>query len=172
MNNFNEDLDGYVPSTLDPWETLERRRPSRVRILRALVAYREPMYEYYRELLVPGRPAPTRLGAVLLLWERWIDARSRCTRCGALGMITSFGGLLSVGSMSGWCLGCEHVVQRRTGGFGVALLAAQQALAGSGYALPLAFPQGWSLGGSAWGLVAALQEVGAEGLSYQRRVQL
>lgn len=143
-----------------------------MRILRALIAYREPMFEYYRDLLVPGKPGPTRLGAVLLLWERWIDARSRCTQCGALGMMTGFGGLLSVGSMSGWCLGCQHVAHRRTGGFGVALRAAQQALAGTGYSLPLTFPQGWSLGGNASGLVSALQEVGAEGLRRHRSVRL
>lgn len=133
MSDLTDEFPNRTPSVLPPWETIDRHSPSRARILREIARYREPLAEHFSNILIPSKPAPTRLGALLLVWNWWEDARSSCANCGAMALMISFGGMLSVGHMSGVCLGCAHIVTRHTGGFLVGHHAVQRALDGSGY---------------------------------------
>ena len=102
------------------------------------------------------------MAALLLVWNRWDYASGPCPRCGAPALATSFGGVLSIGSVSGCCTGCGGVVTRV--GCGVAWVKryCEQATAGTPYRIPIrSFPGGWVLRGEPRELVAVLQEVGA-----------
>ena len=60
----------YVPQeswepASTPWERAAERSPTRVRILRALLDHHEPMLGYYSSVLVPSRPTPTPVGALM-----------------------------------------------------------------------------------------------------------
>lgn len=57
-----------------------------------MVRDRVDLPEQFPSVVVPTNPAPTRLGAVILVWHWWEDARSNCTNCGAMALKTSFGG--------------------------------------------------------------------------------
>jgi hypothetical protein len=75
--------------------------------------------------------------------------------------------------MSGYCLGCEHIVRRdNVDGIGASVMSAVHDVSLAGYDLPISIPRGWSLQGRASALVAALQEVGAEGLPPIRKARL
>jgi hypothetical protein len=172
MSDLTDEFPNLTPSVLHPWQAVDRRQPSRARILREMARYRGPLAEHFPSIVVPARPAPTRLGALLLVWNWWEDARSSCPTCGAMALMVSFGGMLSIGHMSGICIGCAQVVTRRTGGFLVGHGAVRRAPDGSGYSWPIQWGASWSMGGSATAIVAALQELGAAGLPRSGRARL
>ena len=156
-----------------PWEQAAERSPSRVRILEALLEYHEPMLEYYGNVLVPSRPTPTSVGALISFWEEWELAFGPCGGCGSIAVATRIGGPDSTPAISGYCLGCEHVVQRRVdGSYGADLQSAVDRAAEEGYAIEISRTRGWRLQGHAGALVAALQEVGAQGLPVARKARL
>lgn len=163
----------HAHETLAPWEVLDARRPSAARILRGLAQFHEPMWEHYRYVTVPAKPAPVPVGALLTLWLNWEEARSSCPSCGALALMTGFGGLLSIGSMSGVCIGCAHVVFRYTPGLLYAVKSVQRAMRHTEFTWPMwSFPLVWSARGNATALVAALQELGARHLPSLGRARL
>lgn len=172
MTNPSDEFSRLTPSVLPPWEPIARRKPSLARILREVIRLREPLADHYPNILIPAIPEPTRLGAIMLVWSWWEDARSPCAACGAIALMVSWGGMLSIGHMTGVCLGCQHVVTRYIGGMAIGLAAVHRALDGSGYKMPMQFGPGWSLGGRAVALVAVLQELGATGLPNCRRARL
>src|SRR5690606_42142216 len=86
-----------------PWECVPRLRPDMARLLSAMHRHRHALLAFYP--LVPIAPprwdhqhgAP--VGALLLLWDRWDYARGQCPRCNGTAFATSWGGLLSSGSV-------------------------------------------------------------------------
>lgn len=160
------------PFSTPTWNATDRRDPTRARLVRAIWKHRDPMYACYRELRLPARPQPICLGALLLVWDRWEGSRGACPSCGSLGLMTGAAGVVNVGSLNGVCIGCSRILHRRTAGIVSAMNSIRSSLAGTLYDIPFVFSSGWSVGGKATGLVAALQEVGAEGLKWSRRARL
>jgi hypothetical protein len=150
-----------------PWEPVRRHRTVEARLLAAMLACRERLLQWYPRVTVPTLDAEVRtpVAAVLLVWERWDYASGPCPRCGELAVATSFGGVMSIGSVSGCCTACAGVVTREGRGLSWVKGCCDQATAGTPYRMPFRmFPGGWTLRGEPRELVAVLHELGATGV--------
>lgn len=156
-----------VPTTPPPgpWKALASFAPERSRLVAALWRRRAELLSWYP--LVPvglpdhrdQRAAP--VGALLLLWERWDYAQGTCPRCLAPAFGTSWGGMLSLGSVGGVCTVCGVVVTRYIGGIGMVVEGIRNQLSGVLHGLgPRSYPGGWFLKGRCDTLIAVLQELG------------
>lgn len=115
------------------------------------------------------------MAALLLLWERWDYMRGPCPRCGSQALGVGFNGFLSTGSVAGHCLRCARGVTRDIGGIGTIVTCLRACLGDTPYRLwpggcefrPTRRGEivyggwGWSLGPLPPGIVAVLQELGA-----------
>lgn len=153
---------------LAPWVPVRRRRrPVEARLLAAMLEHREGLTQWYPRVLVPALDPAVRtpVAALLLVWQHWDFASGPCPRCGAPAVATSFGGVMSVGSVSGCCTGCGSVLSRDGAGFMWVKRCCDRATAGTPYRIPFRyFPGGWSLWGEPRDLVAVLRELGASGV--------
>ena len=150
-----------------PWEPVRRRRTVEARLLAAMLACREHLLQWYPRVLVPALDPQVRtpVAALLLVWERWDYASGPCPRCGGHAVATSFGGVMSMGAVSGCCTACAGVVTREGGGLSWVKSYCDKATAGTPYRVPFRmFPGGWALRGEPRDLVAVLHELGAPGV--------
>lgn len=133
---------------------------SRARLLAAMYRRREDLLERYPRALLPAE-IPTPLAALLLVWERWSDASGECPVCGGLALGTHFGGLLSIGGVSGTCTRCGAIVTRSIRGLAAAISGCTSACEGTEYRIPFrSFPGGWRMTGDDDALWALLGEMG------------
>lgn len=150
------------------WQFARYGSPGCARLLRAMHDRRHELLEYY-----PGVPVPaahrTPVAALLLVWQRWSYASGTCPMCGGLALATSFGGLLSTGSVSGACTRCGAVVTRWIGGLVRVIAGCRAACEGTRYRIPFGtFPGGWSMSGEPKELLAVLGELGEGSLPNAR----
>jgi hypothetical protein len=149
------------------WEPVPRRRKTEARLLVAMLACRERLLEWYPRVFVPALDPKVRtpVAALLLVWDRWDYASGPCPRCGGPAVATSFGGVMSIGSVSGCCTVCGGVVTRPGRGFMWVKHHCDKATEGTPYRIPFRqFPGGWALRGEPRNLVAVLRELGANGV--------
>src|SRR2546430_3384377 len=94
------------------WRAHARHDADLSRLLGALSRRRRDVLVCYPRVPLADEATGTTtpLAALLLLWERWEYLRGACPACGSVALGVSFGGLLSVGSVTGCCLGCARLV--------------------------------------------------------------
>lgn len=100
--------------------------------------------------------------SMLCVWERSPYFRGECHACDGTMLGVGFGGLLTVGSVTGRCVDCGARGTRFLAGFGFGFGLVAQALA----ATPWYFdcrPMAFNLGGDAPALRAVLQELPGDG---------
>jgi hypothetical protein len=151
----------------EPWRVGDRRSPALACLVGALYRYREDLIRIYPNVVLPTDPGntPTPLAALLLLWANWDYGRGLCPACRSAAVVTSFSGVLSAGSVGGFCTECGMPVARFIGGIGRVRTGCREATAGTPWAIRItATPGGWRLAGDPQVLIAVLQEVGASGL--------
>jgi hypothetical protein len=151
----------------EPWRAVGHSSPALARLVAALYRYRDPLFRTYPDVLLPtaSRNTPTPLGALLLLWANWDCARGPCPACGGPAVATAFGGVLSSGSVGGFCTECGTPVIRFIGGIGRVLSGCRQATGGTRWQVRIgSVPGQWRLAGDPSILIAVLQEVGATAL--------
>lgn len=155
-----------IPSVPAPdvWSPLNRHDEQRASLLRPLFSYRQQILDLYPRVPLAAErgTASVPVAALLLLWERWNYLRGPCPNCGSDALGTSFGGLLSIGSVGGCCLGCASVVTRPVGGMGVIARCLRAYLGDTPYRLWPDRSWAWSLSRLQRPIVAVLQELGAE----------
>lgn len=169
-NNENPDARPHLlHSGLEarPWLAQEVENPAMARLLRAMLEHRHDILRWYPWVSLATRkdqkPAP--VAALLLLWERWDETRGLCPRCGEWALATQIGGGFSGGLILGFCTLCALRVSRHTGGIARITKQIAWCLQDSPYRLPLqGWPAGWCIDRIPDALVAALEEVGADGL--------
>ena len=154
-----------------PWKPVRRHRKVEARLLAAMLACRDHLVQWYPRVLVPALDPHVRtpVAALLLVWERWDFATGRCPRCDGRAVATCFGGVMSIGSVSGCCTACGGAVTRDGGGISWVKHYCDKATAGTPYRIPFRlFPGGWALRGEPRDLVAVLHELGASGVPNAR----
>jgi hypothetical protein len=150
-----------------PWEPVRRHHKTEARLLSAMLACRDRLLAWYPRVLVPALDPEVRtpVAALLLVWEWWDYASGPCPRCGGPAVATCFGGVMSIGSVSGCCAVCGGVVTREGRGMPWVKHYCDRATEGTPYRIPFRrFPGGWGLGGEPRDLVAVLRELGAAGV--------
>lgn len=151
----------------EPWRVADRRAPALARLVGALYRHREDLIRTYPNVVLPTDPAntPTPLAALLLLWTNWDYGTGDCPACHGPAVATSFSGVLSAGSVGGFCTECGMPVARFVGGIGRIRSGCREATAGTPWDIRITMvPGGWHLAGDPLVLIAVLQEVGASGL--------
>jgi hypothetical protein len=136
-------------------------------LLKAMLACRVQLYQYYPRVQVPALDPLVRtpVAAILRVWDRWDFASGPCPSCGGVAVATSFGGVMTIGSVSGCCTACGEVVTRDGGGFSWVRRCCEVATAGTSYRIPFrSFPGGWALRGEPHDLIAVLSELCAPNL--------
>jgi len=151
----------------EPWRIGDRRSPALARLVGALYRHREDLIRIYPNVVLPTDPvnAPTPLAALLLLWANWDYGRGLCPACRSAAVVTSFSGVLSAGSVGGFCTECGMPVARFIGGIGRVRTGCREATAGTPWDIRITMVPGvWRLAGDPLVLIAILQEVGASAL--------
>lgn len=151
----------------EPWRVASSRSPALARLAGALYRHRETLMRVYPNVVLPTPPvnAPTPLAALLLLWENWDYAKGACPACRSPAVATSFTGVLSAGSVGGFCTDCGMPVARFIGGIGRVRSGCRSATAGTPWEIRITMvPGAWRLAGDPLILIAILQEIGASGL--------
>ena len=161
---------------LPPWQAHAQRDAGLSKLLRALYRNRRDVLAFYPRVPLADESTggSTPVAALLLLWERWDYLRGACPACGSMALGMSFGGLLTVGAVTGCCLGCARFVTRHIGGVGPILSSVNEGLQDTPYRLTLAARPappgngeityggwGWALPPRLAALEAVLQELGA-----------
>ena len=113
-------------------------------LFREMWSRRGTLLIHYPHLLLhtvePG--LVSHVAALVLLWERWDRASGECPDCSSLIFAQSVGGLLSVGAVSGVCLGCGLISSRHIGGMSEVLAGCRIAVDGTPFLLALS-PSRW-----------------------------
>lgn len=151
----------------EPWRVADRRSPALARLVGALYRHREQLIRMYPNVVLPTdvENTPTPLAALLLLWANWDYAKGLCPACRSPAVATSFSGVLSAGSVGGFCTECGMPVARFIGGIGRVQRGCGDATAGTPWEIRITtIPGSWRLAGDPRTLIAILQEVGATGL--------
>lgn len=153
-----------------PWSPTNRRSRIWARLLRAMLAHRARLLEWYPRVRVPTtldswRPTP--VAALLLVWERWPLASGPCPRCGGPAVAVSFGGSGAWGVVSGYCTSCGLLVNRTCSGLGAIRAGCRAAAEGTSYPIVIPTDPGfWAVHGPPRELVAVLGELGASDLPH------
>ena len=146
------------------WRVHAKRDPALRRLLRALYQHRREILAHYPAVPIADE---TEIAAIILLWERWESLRGRCPECGSDVLGVGLGGLLSIGVVTGCCLGCARLLSHDIGGAPSIQSAVTDWLRDTPYRLTLMSrptpPSSGQLayGGWGWGLSAALPELTA-----------
>lgn len=151
----------------EPWHVADRRSPALALLAGALYRHRQELLRLYPTVVLPTPPAnaPTPLAALLLLWQNWDHAKGACPACWGPAVATSFSGVLSAGSVEGFCTECGMPVARFIGGIGRVRRGCCDATAGTPWEIKITMvPGAWRLAGDPLILIAILQEIGASGL--------
>ena len=151
----------------EPWRVADRRSPALARLVGALYRHRDDLIRMYPNVVLPTAPGnmPTPLAALLLLWANWDYAKGFCPACHSPAVATSFSGVLSAGSVGGFCTECGMPLARFIGGIGRIHTGCREATAGTSWGIRITMaPGAWRLAGDPQTLIAILQEVGATGL--------
>lgn len=134
-------------------------------LVRGVFEHRDTILESYRLVKLPSDTPgiSTPVAALILAWERWDYVQGECPDCGARALGTSFGGMLSSGSVGGVCTQCSLVVMRHIGGIGLAANGAQKSVEGTPYRFRFVNWR-WGFRGIPRRLVSVLRKLGVKEL--------
>ncbi len=157
-----------VTLPLQPWVRSEDRYDhARKLLFRGMWQHRVTLVEQYPDLILPSVEPElrTHAAALILAWERWDQASGRCPDCEYWTFAADFGGMLSVGLVSGVCIGCGLISTRNIRGMSEVLRGRDIAVQGTPFEIALS-PSRWRFDfrGIPAELVAALRWCGVKEL--------